>query len=303
MEGWRDVLLAMGVNENSTPEQLKAWLVQQKATGAAAAAAPLSLAPHPRLPVFSGDRNDSLSFPQFKNEVMCLLKSETEKSVMLAMRRALRGPAGEVLFHMGEETDVRKVIEKLEVVFGEVKSVEQLLEGFYSARQTPKETIAEWGCRLEDMVDRVKRKGAVEDATAVESMLRTKFWAGLASSQVKMALRHLFDQKKSYVELLTQARAAEVEFGTSHVRSQVAEDSLGKLTTQFETVLARLDSMESRLAAMETRRSEKGVGRGRPITCYNCGEQGHIAKQCGVKGNGEGSAPRGGSRDPTSNPH
>jgi len=303
MAEWKDVLVEFGADETFNAEQLKEWFVQQKA---GAAAAPVTLTPHPRLPVFSGEKGDSSSFAQFKNEVLCLLRDEREASVMSALRRALRGPAGEVLFRMGEVTQVKEVLKKLEIVFGEVKSAEQLLESFYAARQYPKESVAEWGCRLEDIVNRLKDRKAVQN-DAVDSMLRTKFWSGLASSHIKMALRHHFDQNKPYVDLLSSARATEVESASSSTQSrhQEVDDSVNKLTSKLDLIMSRLDSMENRLGTLETSRAERGGGgKGRTITCFKCGEKGHVAKQCQRKGNGEGPAPGGGRLGPTAaTPH
>lgn len=321
MEAWKDVLLEMGADQGFTPDQLKTWLVQQKASGSGGSGgssasgsggssasgsggtanpATLSLTPYARLPVFSGEKSDSLSFRQFKNEVQWLLREEREPAVMLAIRRALRGAAGEVLFHMGEETKVQDVLSKLEAVFGEVKSSEQLLEAFYSARQMPKETVAEWGCRLEDIVDQAKRKGSI-DANSVNGMLRSKFWSGLLSPQVKMALRHLMTDEITYVELLSKARASEAEFASVPIqtRHQAAEDGIDKLTSKLDTVLCRLDSMEARLASLESSQS----GKRRGVMCFSCGEQGHVARQCKTKGNEKGPAPWGGSQGPKPAPH
>ena len=90
---------------------------------------------------------------------------------MSAVRRSLKGTASAVLLHLGEDIKVKGLLEQLDIVFGNVFAVEQLLEQFYSASQNGNESVALWVCRLEEIVDRAKQRIAI-GSDSVSSMLR-----------------------------------------------------------------------------------------------------------------------------------
>lgn len=288
---------ALGAKPEYSADELRKWIVemgkQLEAPGSGTGVdqkpvVPAALNHFPRLPVFSGEKGET-SFLQWKSEVLCVKQEEQVGVVMQAVRRSLRGNAADVLLHLGDSVTLDQLLEKMEVVFGEVLSAEQLLEGFYSAKQKANESVATWGCRLEELVDKARRKGAIE-GSAVEAMLRTKFWSGLASPEVKMALRHLFDQKVTFNKLLGQARADEAELSTkvAVVRSQQT-DAVG---IKLDLIIQRLSALESRLGKVEEGQKERGQtpAMERPRVCYSCGDPGHFANKCPwKKGNGKGA--------------
>ena len=62
---------------------------------------------------------------------------------------------------------------------------------FYSARQEDKEDATTWGCRLEDMLDRLISQGFIQQDRA-SSVLRTVFWSGLRQ-ELKNSMGHKLD--------------------------------------------------------------------------------------------------------------
>lgn len=243
--------------------------------------------PFPRLPIFNGDKGEC-TFLQWKNEVAGLIKEESSSVVLQAMRRSLRGQAAEVLLHLGEDPTVKTLLGKLQAVFGEVLSAEQLLEAFYSAKQLPKESVAVWGCRLEELVDKSRREGAI-DATTADGMLRTKFWSGLYSPNVKMALRHTFERKEEFNGLLAEARAVEAEFhGTASVQVRAQQVDSEKL----DLILQKVTALEARVLRVEEGQRPT-TKTSKPMSCFNCRELGHFSRQCPYKGNGRGAGRRG----------
>jgi len=273
MEKLGRALAGMGAKPEFTGPQLEQWVKEmgtQLSEGKSETK--LSLVQPPRVPVFSGDKSD-VSFLLWKNEVLFLKQTETEHMVLQAVRRSVKGTAAEVLLHLGGNASLEQVLTKFEVLFEDVLTAEQLLEAFYSAKQTPKESVAAWGCRLEELVDKAKRKEAIS-APAAEGMLRTKFWSGLVSANVKMALRHHFDSKADYNSLLSQARAAEAEFMSFNARVQSQQVQMEQ---KLDAILEKLTDLETRIGAVE---ENQNAANRRGLTCFRCGEAGHVKARC-----------------------
>lgn len=175
---------------------------------------PVTVVSHPpRLSTFSGDpqAKGDTTFDLWKYEVQCLLKEATHPVGVLvqAIRKSLKGEAGRIAMRLGPNAPVTRLLEKLEGVYGTVERGESLLADFYSAQQGDEESVVMWGCRLEDMLDKAKRKGHVT-SSSIDEMLRTKFWLGL-QPQLKDKSRHLFDKCKTFDNIRVQLRIIEHE--------------------------------------------------------------------------------------------
>jgi hypothetical protein len=206
---------------------------------------------------------------------------------MQAIRRSLRGQAAEVLLHLGEDVKVEAVLTKLELVFGDVLPAEAVLEAFYAAKQKPHETVAMWSCRLEGLLEQVKRK-EVTDLKQSKEMLKTKFWSGLRDSSIKAALRHLMSKEQSYDDLLRLARTVEDEIlpKSGDAKSCAVQDPI---LTQLQEISKRLTSIEGRLKDVEAAQKPTEDKR----RCFNCGATGHFKKDC-PHGLGNGTGPTAG---------
>ena len=161
--------------------------------------------------MFSGDgQKHDTSYAQWRSEVHSVWRSGLyqEAMVVTSIRRSLRGRAADVLLAMGADASVEQVLAKFDVRFGDVQPSDKALEHFFSARQLPSESVSVWGCRLEDLLSHVTDPSGV---AAARSMLRSRYWSGLYSDQIKNALRHHFDDGADFEVLLRQARMAEQE--------------------------------------------------------------------------------------------
>ena len=200
----------------------------------------------------------------------------------------MKGTAAGVLLHLGEKGTLTGVLEKFEIVFGDVLSTEQILENFYSAKQAPKEGVALWACRLEDIIEKAKQKGAVKD-TAVPEMLRSKFWCGLTDSHTKNALRHVYDTQENYYELLKRARAVEEETDAKPVKcnaqiENTVEKKLDIITQKLETMDARISKLESAyFSHQNSSRKSNGTSLQSSRACFYCQSPEHLIKDCPTK--------------------
>lgn len=116
--------------------------------------------------MFSGEEQKAKSeatFEEWKYEVNCIQKEglHTEQGIAQAIRKSLRGQAKRVLLPMGTSANVQEIINKLEGVFGNVATGESVLQEFYTAAQKQAESVATWGLRLEELLQKAVVKGHV----------------------------------------------------------------------------------------------------------------------------------------------
>lgn len=256
--------------------------------------APLAVQPWAKLSQFSGDssRVNETSYRQWRTEVRGLqAEGYGEGHVIGCMRRVLRGTASDLLLHLGEQVTVAQVLNKFDRVFGDVLPTEKVLEQFYTAQQGESEQVAVWACRLEDILSRVTASsGSAISPSNSADMLRTKFWSGLSSPNVRNALRHRYDNGVAYDDLLVAARVQELEMSgfkpiekvkvkSNQVSSasDVLADKVTMLTEQLTKVMQRLDGMDGKSTGSDGKSRER-----KPFTgnCFKCNEPGHKYYQC-----------------------
>ena len=226
----------------------------------------------PRLPVFSGDGKEC-TYAQWRYEVSCLQSGGLYPPgvLMQAIRRSVRNKAAEVLLHLGESASIKQILQKYDARFGEVLSMQQLLGKFYETTQGDDEGITLWGCRIEDLMSRARADGKLPDDMAAH-MLRTKFWSGLKSENLKSALRSRVESGTSFDELIVYARTVEQEWsnGSGSVGKgkpvkagqsvlQAAPSSLQNVETKLDELLKQMRTLDGRVQKLE-RRDETGRG-------------------------------------------
>ena len=81
----------------------------------------------PRIPQFSGDdppQKGDVSYKEWRFEVQCLIGDPDVKPNLLiqSIRRSLRGTAKTMLIPLGEKASVKQILEKLDILFGEISN-------------------------------------------------------------------------------------------------------------------------------------------------------------------------------------
>ena len=256
----------------------------------------------PRISQFSGDAGSKgdVSYAQWHFEVSSLLRdgNYSKALILQAVRRSIRGTASEVLLNLGEQVTIKDVLDKFDLVFGNILPPDTILEQFYTARQRDTEPVATWACRLEDLVSQLKAKDAAgTTAEAARSMLRSKFYSGLRSGILRNALRHRYDAGSTYEELLMAARVAELEEDTEKktAKSNQATTVDSQTSKKLDQVLAALEDVQKRLSKLEDDKKQPTASgssqpQGQPKwdsqkfkfkgNCYKCGKYGHPKAKC-----------------------
>ena len=144
-----------------------------------------------RVSTFLGSSHDC-SFEQFRYDVQCLInQGAAEGVILLAIKRAIKGQAQEIALHMGETPTVADILNRFEMMFGDVNPPHVLLAEFYAAEQRPGESITDWYARIEDIASRIIRKdSAVISPNNYDMIVNTQFWTKMRDDRITNALRH-----------------------------------------------------------------------------------------------------------------
>ncbi|XP_077864102.1 modulator of apoptosis 1-like [Saccoglossus kowalevskii] len=155
---------------------------------------------------------DNVTFECWKYEVQCLLRDRVHSRKVLtqAIRKSVRGEAGQVVMGMGVDPTVEAIVAKLEGMYGVVDTGSALLQQFYNSKQESGETIAAYGCRMEVSIQRVCERGGIA-RSVLDETLRTVFWKGLWNQRIKDIVRHRYETVRDFDELLRIMRVAEQE--------------------------------------------------------------------------------------------
>ena len=263
-------------------------------------------------------KSGEADFETWKYEVECLLRegSFTKEILTPLVKRSLRGEAGEIARHMGVDASIKDIIAKLETLYGTVESGSTLLRQVYTSRQEADETAAQYGRRLQVKINRARERGGIS-SLAVNDTLKSVFWQGMRDANIKNALRHRKDAVGDFDELLRLVRLAEQEAaedalrfpartakrvtGSAFMQSTHGPREASKQTdggrhgeksskSDVQEMQETIKRLTERLEHLEKGKSVRKEGptssksgeqpKRKPIVCYKCGKEGHIATGC-----------------------
>ena len=214
----------------------------------------------PKLPIFSGSQEPQkgeVTFEVWSFEVRCLKNGQAipEHTLLQSIRNSLRGSARDMLIPLGEHATVQQILDKLEGFYGIVSSGSTLMQTFYSDFQKDSEPISSYGARLEQTLTKAINYGHL-DITQKDSMLRSKFWTGLCSQQLKNSTRHLYDASTSFESLLSNIRKVETEYAScsrppQKQKAQQQSTQADKDQSKEDKILPQLTELMKKMTAME----------------------------------------------------
>ena len=215
----------------------------------------------PRIPTFSGEEKSEVSFDVWRYEVKCLLREANypDAVILEAVRGSLKGRARGLLLSLSFTASAKEIIGKLEGVYGNVFSNEALLQKFYMECQQPGQSVADYGLKLESILQLAVDKGQIAEASKNE-MLRSKLWSGLRDPLLKNACRYKYDTIKNFDVLRKEIRAIELEFANA---SHTNTDKIQHQSVMADSDSRKLDELMKSLESLHKRMSgyEQNIGR------------------------------------------
>ncbi|XP_053387277.1 trichohyalin-like [Mercenaria mercenaria] len=201
------------------------------------------------------------TFDDWKIEVEVIMNSGLYEESMLrqAVRNSLCGQTRKILLTIPPSTTTKEIISKLENVYGNVRSGESVLAEFYMCRQGRDEGIAEWGIRLESIIQKAIVKGHIKESQK-EEMLKTRFWRQLYSEEIKNATRMYFETAQTFEELRKKVRVEENEMKIARDEPMIDEKSY-TIKEQAQTKEQRnvLEDLVDRMKHLETEISKAKI--------------------------------------------
>ena len=247
--------------------------------------------PTPYLPSFTGDSKGA-DYQYLRDAVTCLQTQGYDEHIILqTIRKSTCGSVVKVISCLPYSSSVDKILEGLDVSYGALQNDAVNWQRFYNARQTKSETSVEWNVRLRELWKRAPTS-SMEDS---DKIIKSQFWMGLQSTDIKNACRHLKDDsKKSASDILLYIRGLDdditppttsrqvmpvIEGATSEVNEMRKE--LAELKLMMKQQLNKQENKSTPPANYDNRYQQQQQMRQRRIyTCYRCGRQGHVQKYC-----------------------
>ena len=173
----------------------------------------------PKFTPFSGEDpkpKGEASYEEWRYEVNCIQRDKMYSKYVIgqAIRKSLRGQAKRVLLPMGVTATIEDIMDRLESVFGNVATGMSTLQEFFTSSQKEQETVAAWGLRLEEIMQRAIDKGQVRTEEK-NNLLRDKFWRSLRSERLRSATKYEFRTVLDFEQLVKAVRTEELSIITN----------------------------------------------------------------------------------------
>ena len=135
-----------------------------------------------------------------------------------------------------------------------------LFRTFYAAKQETGESVANYGMRLEGLLQTCIDRGDIS-LTARNEMLRSKLWSGLSDVNLRNASRYKFDTIRDFEALRMELRTIELDLKATassppSVSATSSKDAKKSQVSQISDSNSSMDAIMRKLEAMNKRMAE-----------------------------------------------
>lgn len=285
----------------------------------------------PRISIFFGeDGKGEVTYQTWKYEIECLKqeKKYPEDQILMAIRRAAKGEAANILRRLGVKASIDEILKKFNCTFGDIDSPELVMKKFYAVEQKPSESLVNYAARIEELFSQAVQVKALD--AGQECILKSVFYQGLRQP-LKQFGNLKYETIRDYDRFKIEMRKIESELESSTKKENEKEsttkcNTVTQRSSDMEEVKNLLKQMNEKINALEKQRDQqqntahrgrgtysgprhfrgfynrgsfqRGRGQYKPtrptgtstfrpaapeqkkFTCYSCGEEGHIARNC-----------------------
>ena len=165
---------------------------------------------------------------------------------------------------------MQDILSKMNSIFGETDTEPDVLASFFGARQAKTESVADWRCRLEALVDLAKRQSTLPGDS--DLLLRNMLWSGLRQDLKDVSLYH-YDKSTSFDQLRIELRRIEKQHAQSAkepapkspAACKAAQRQAGQKevdqATQLQQVITHLAKLDARFDKLEKAQESQKIDR------------------------------------------
>ena len=137
-------------------------------------------------------------------------------------------------------------------MYGNIYPSEKLIQQFYTSKQEARESVVDYGIRLEELTHGCIERKAINNDVKNE-MLRTKLWSGLSDSNLRNSSRYKYDIIDDLETLRKELRGKEFDLKLSaslssssvseKKKAHVSKIGQGDEESSLDLILRKLDAM------------------------------------------------------------
>ena len=216
----------------------------------------------PRLSIFFGeDGRGEVGYQTWKYEIECLKaeKKYPEDQLLLAIRRAAKGEAANILRRLGVKASVNDILRKFDSTFGDIDSPELIMKKFYAVEQKPSESLVSYAARVEELFSQAVEVRALD--AGQESILKSVFYQGLRQP-LKQCGNLKYETIKDYDRFKIEMRKIESDLESS-TKKEKEKESAAKCSTitqkpsDIDEVKDLLKQMNEKIKVLEEKTDQR----------------------------------------------
>lgn len=213
------------------------------------------------------------TYEEWKLEIESIVSTKIYNSEVLrqAVRNSITGSARKILLTINPMASTEEIINKLDNIYGNVRSGESVISEFYQSTQKKSESISDWGIRLEGLLQSAIEKGQIMIGQR-EELLRNRFWRYLWDEELRNSTRIYFETCDNFEELRRKVRQEEQELISRKDRVKSSKpESLPSINSQqveqqaklIKELTEQLNAMKLKMKELEKKSMEPNYNAGR----------------------------------------